>query len=537
MADIGNSHGHLGASKLTQLIAHVLEIHGPVGAKHAADAMAEAKHDFLEGLEAHTTNIAGPLIDLLLQNGDMPPAVRSLLMQAKDPSAEFGSFVQQFLIYGVMFSLASTSLEPLTQILANTLWSAFPDKPLTPPDIATAVVRGIGQGDSAGVDIPDWAGAEAQKSGVNADVFATMVGVTGEAPALQLLFEMIRRGVISEDQLTQGIKEGDIKDKWIPFVEKLRYVQPSPTDFVRAAIQAQMDYETASSWATKVGLEPPGYLDENPDWFRLLYNTAGRPPGPEEAARMANRGIIPWTGTGSDSISFAQVIAESDVKTKYTDALQKLGQYYPPNGEISNLLLHGGITVDQAKALWKANGVADELATAYAHIAEIQQVTQDRALAKGDIMTLVQEKAITDAQAIELLGQIGYTGNNAAFIVGMANFRYDLSAERNSIRRLSTLYTSHKITTVQLQAALGDLGLPAAQVKDLLETLTIQRETNLQQPTAAQVEAGFFYQIIDQPTAVTMLQNLGYDAWSAWFVLSARMHGAIPDEPPRPAGV
>lgn len=525
---------HHAASKGAQFLSEVLRLHAPVAAEAGAEAHRRITDEWLEKLEEHATTVVGPLIKQILDGSDPPPEVAHLLNQANVPSAQFGATIQQFFVFGLMFTLAQAMLAPFVQQVQNDVWSAHQDRPLSPPDAATAVVRGIGAGDSAGVTVPDWAIAEAAKSGITAENFKTMVGVSGLAPSLQLLFEAIRRQIIDEAQLIEGIKESDIKDKWIPFVAKLRYVQPSPTDFVAAAVQQQMPYDEASMWATTVGLEPAGYLDGNPDWFKLLYDVHGRPPGPVEMGHAANRGFIPWQGVGPDALTFQQAIAESDIKTKWTPILEKLAQYFPPNEEVSNLLKRGGLTKDQAVRLWQQNGVPTDLANAYAHIAEVEQLTQERALAKGEIETLLQEQFIDSTQAKELLAQVGYSGENADHLIAMAEFRYELSALRNLIRRTSTLFTNHKITTAQLKQALQEIGLSSTQIDGLIDTLTVQRDTNVARPTAAQVETAFNYQVIDQPTAIAMLESLGYDAWSAWFVLSAREHGPIPNEPPRP---
>ena len=532
--------GHLG-SRLSQLLADTLINMHPHVSRLAETEKAAFREAFLEGLEQHTANLVGPLLSSVKDSTTIPAELTALLTELGMPTEQFTGIISQFFVFGLMFQLGQAMLAPFIQQVNNDVWSAHPDRPLSPPDLATAVVRGIGFGDSAGVTVPDWATTEAQKSGVDADVFHTMVGVSGMAPALQLLFEMVRRGIIQEGELNgggttlvAGIQQGDIKDEWIPYVAKLRYVQPSPVDFVRAAVQAQMPYDEASQWATKVGLEPAGYIENNPDWFQLLYDTAGRPPGPVELGHAANRGIIPWSGRGAQVTSFEQAISESDIKNKWEPILRQLARYYPPNGEIRTLLLHGGITEDQAKALWIDNGVPAELADAYLHLAQIEQVTQDKALAKGDILTLVQEQAVSDDDALAMLAQIGYSGANADHLIAMAHFRYELEALRNVVRRISTLYTTRKINATQAKEGFTGIGMPAAQVDSLMATLLHQREAIVLIPTPAQIEGGFHYGVIDQATATSMLEQLGYDPWSAWFVLSARQHGPLPGEPARP---
>jgi len=533
---------HLGG-KLGQLLADVIINTHPHVSRLAETEKAAFRAEFLDGLEEHTAKLVGPLLNSVNEVTDIPPELVGILTELGVPTEQFTGIISQFFVFGVMFTLAQAMLAPFVTQVQNDVWSAHPDRPLSPPDIATAVVRGIGFGDSAGVTMPSWAAVEAAMSGLNAERFATMVGVTGMAPALQLLFEMIRRGIIPEGELNAGgltlvagIQQGDIKDEWIDAVSKLRYVQPSPVDFVRAAVQAQMDYATASEWATKVGLEPAGWIDANPDWFDLLYHTAGRPPGPVEMSHAANRGLVPWSGLGATSVSFEQSIRESDIKDKYIPLLELLAVYWPPSGEVRTLLLHGGITEEQALAYWKANGVPDALAKGYLHLAQIEQITQDKALAKGDILTLLQEQAIGDADALAMLAEIGYSGVNADHLVAMAHFRYELEMLRRTVAKIATLYTSRKINATQTKEGLNGLGMPEAQVTQLLATLTNERDATVLIPTPAQVESGFHYNVIDQPTAQTMLEGMGYDPWSAWFVLSARQHAPLPGEPPKPVG-
>ena len=530
-------------SKLAEVLTDTVLAAAPHVQKHVQDARASANHDFLEGMEQHVASLVGPMLQSVSASGETPPELVALLTELGVPTEQFTGIISQFFVFGVMFTLAQAMLAPFVQQVQNDVWSAHPDRPLSPPDIATAVVRGIGYGDTAGVTVPAWATTEAGKSGIDPEAFATMVGVTGMAPALQLLFEMVRRGIIEDGSLdgggttlVSGIQQSDIKDEWIELVSKLRYVQPSPVDFVRAAVQQQMTYDEAKSWATKVGLEPPGYLDGNPDWFKLLYDTAGRPPGPVEMGHAANRGLIPWDGVGPDVLSFQQAIAESDIKTKWTDVLKELAVYYPPNGEIRTLLLHGGIDDATAEALWEKNGVPATLAKAYLHLAQIEQVTQDKALAKGDILTLVQEQALSDADALDMLGQIGYSGTNAEHLLEMAHFRYELDAIKTAVRKVGSLYISRKINATQAKAALQGIGMPETQITSLLATMTHQRDAELLIPTPAQVSGALFYGVIDQTTAQSMLEGMGYDPWSAWLVLSDRMHAKLPGEPPKPVG-
>ena len=531
--------------KIARVVTDALLGAHPVMAKLNEDLREKYRATFLDGLEEHTAKLVNPILKSVDGVTTIPDELKPLLAELGLPQEQFTGIISQFFIFGVMFNVAGAMLSPFVQQIQNDVWTAHPDRPISPPDIATAVVRGIGYGDTAGETVPQWAYDEAAKSGFNSDVFGTMVGVTGMAPALQLLFEMVRRDIIPEGtvddgsiSLVTGIKQSDVKDEWIAYVSKLRYVQPSPVDMVRAAVQDQWDdapvgydFTRQKAWAQTLGLEPANYVGGNPDWFNILLNIEGRPPGPQEMGVAANRGLIDWSGRGVAAITFEQAISESDIKNKWEPVLRELAVHWPAAGEVRTLLMHGGINETQAIAYWQALGVPTELLNAYLYISQVEQVTQDRALAKGDILMLLQENAITDADATTMLQQIGYGGDNAAFLISMAHFRYELEAFRTSVRTVSTAYIDGSITAAQAEAGFKGLGMPQTQIDSLVATLTNQRAVRVTLPTAAQIASAVFYKVLDQASAQTALENMGYSAFNAWLVLSVRMHGPLPNPP------
>lgn len=525
----------------------ILSAH-PHVAEYAEKMREHFRAEFLDGLEQHTAKLVGPLLKSVADVSTMPPELVDLMTELGMPTEQFTGIISQFFIFGVMFNVAGAMLAPFVQAIQNDVWAAHPNRPLSPPDIATAVVRGFTMGDSGGTPVPDWATSLASESGYDAATFATQVGITGMAPNLQLLFEMIRRGVIDEgvlgdgaQTLVGGIQQSDIRDAWIKYVTQLRYVPLSPLDMVRAAVQDQWDdepvgydYTIQKEWAGKLGLEPAGYLNGNPDWFNIALNSAGRPPGPQELGRLANRGVIAWSGRGVSDVTFEQGISESDIKNKWTPILEQLAQYWPAVGETGTLLQHGGITESQAEAYWNAEGVPAELMAALKYINTVQQVTQEKLLTKGDIETLLQLQAIDDQEALLMLAELGYTGDNAAAIVELSHLRFELRAIEETVRTTSTLYTSRAITAAEAEASLANIGMPAAQIQQLIATLTNARNAEVKIPTVSQMASALFYGVVDYDTALAFLVGQGYSADDAWLVLSVRMHGPLS---PAPTGV
>jgi hypothetical protein len=531
--------------KIARVVTEALLGAHPVMAQLNEQLREKYRAEFLDGLEEHTAKLVNPILKSVSDVTTIPDELRPLLSELGLPQEQFTGIISQFFVFGVMFNVAGAMLAPFVQQIQNDVWTAHPDRPVSPADLATMTVRGLDWSSTAITAMIANNASEAAMSGFDTQQFQAMVDAVGMAPNLQLLFEMIRRGVIVEGVLNgggttliAGIQQSDVRDDWIDSITKLRYQPPTPTDLVAAAVRHQDDTLPAgtdlSYWETlaeSLGLEPPGWINANPNWFNMLYNISGRPLGPQEMGRLANRGQIPWKGLGSTEITFQQGIAESDIKDKWEAAAELLEQYWPAVGEIGALLREGGITETQAEAYWSAEGVPAELMAALKYVNTIQQVTQDRALAKGDILMLLQENAIDDTDAETMLAQIGYSGTNATYLVAMAHFRYELEALRTSIRSVSTMYINGSITAAQAETGLKGLGMPQTQIDSLVATLTNQRAVRTVLPTAAQIASALFYDIIDQPTGMSELEAMGYSPFNAWLVLSVRMHRPLPNPP------
>jgi hypothetical protein len=541
----GTERTEQAASKLAQLLGETIIHHAPVTAKIDAEARMDALEGFLEGLESHTQKQVGPFLQWVKDNADLPPEIAHILDEAIDPPAQFSAFLEQIFLYGIVSNVISTSLGPfilgVSEQLSATALAAGIARPVDSSVIATAVARGLELGSPPTVAVPAWAYTEAAKSQISADDLNLQASIVGLPPALQELFELFRRGKVTIDEVKTGLKEGDFRDDWVDIIVGLIYTWPSPLDFVRAAVQAQLPYGVASSWANKTGLDTDtpvgldvGSSEATDDMFGLLFSIAGRPPGPEELARAANRGLIPWDGTGADALTFQQGIAESDVKTKWTDMLQKLAVYVPPPRAIGTLIEHGVITEETGEGYYTASGVPEELAKAYVEMAVQQSTIQDKLLGKGEIITAYYDRLINNAQATELLGELGYNGTVAATVLGIADFRREIQAINSVVRRVGTLYENFKISATNAKTSLTSAGLDAGQADSLLQTWEILRIAPIRVPTTEEIALAVKYGTLTSDEALLALFDLGYDQRDAQIVLSA--HGEVKVAPLAPVG-
>ena len=502
-------------------------------AEHVAKAAVAGAHIETERRAEAMAQMAGSLRD------DLKPAMREAFgamveaLPDDDPMKEFfqlfmspesvinDAFINIIGFAGMCLAAISNTGQVFFQPLLNQLWASRPRRPLSPADLAIGAVRGIKPGDPAITHYPSSINDLANQSGVSDQDMQFLTDITGMPPSPQDLFEMYRRGIIDMDGIATGLREGDTRDEWIADFQKLAHTWLTPLDFVRAAVQDQLSYSQAETWAGKTGLDTTTDVGGGQSMFDLAFHIAGRPPGPEEAGRMANRGIIDWTGTGADSVSFQQVIAESDVKTKYTAALQALQAYVPPPRMIGGLLEKGGITEAQAKKYWAMGGVPPELTDAYVYESTQQATIQEKDLAKGQTITAYFDGIIDQTTAKELLHLLGYSGQVAQYMLDISDYRRELKALNTEVTRIGGYYMHHKITEVEAQSMLGTLGVPAGQIEGLLSIWSVDRIAQIRLPSTDQISKAVKYGSLSVGEALLKLEILGYTPYDAAIVLSA----------------
>jgi len=439
---------------------------------------------------------------------------------------------------GMVIACISETGKVFFQPILNALWNERPRMPMSPADVANAVVQGymtLEEGTE-----------EASFSGLAGLPFQRMVEITGMPPSPQDLFSMFRRSIIEmgskpTDRLTvtAGLAEGHTKDEWIEKFQKLAYVWPSPTDFVNAAIREQIPYGTAQEWAKKTGLDVTEEVEKGINFFRLLFDIGGRPPGPEEMARMAHRGIIPWTGTGPSEKTFQQGIAESDLKTKWTESLRELSTYIPSNGEITGWVRHGFVSAEDAWPMYRANGVTHAVAELMVHSALTDQLAEDRRLAKGEILAMYQNQLITPEEATAALEVIGFHGEIGKELLRLADFRRESQAYGRIISEIGRQVLTGKVSLVNAHSTLAAMGVPPETIKVLTDDWKLARQTEVPTITAGEIATSVYYGVEKVEEGMEDLEALGYTKYNAWRLLSNRLHGpAKPFDgiPARPKG-
>ena len=490
------------------------------------DALADAVVRNYMTLEAATLEAAKSGVNaerfatLVPLHGDAPGpqqlAVALLrgLIPADGSGADSASFSQ-----GIREGRLADKWAPMIKALSEAVLSA--------PDAASAVVRGFmtnadGQ-------------AEAAKSGVSAETFATLVQLSGDAPGPQQLAEALRRGAITESgsgpastSFEAGIAEGRLADKWAPVIKDLAKLWPTPVDALDAALKGQISAADGQALYEKLG----GDLQ----FYPWLLDSQGDGPTPLEAADWARRGIIPWDGTGPTVTSYAQAVKESRFRDKWADSYRKQAQYLPPPYSIITLLKDGAITKEQATNwLTEAGAGADVIAGMIAE-ADATDLSSFRGLTTSAVLNMYYQRLVSESDATAMLESLHVSAQAVPLMLAYADLQRAIAAQNSAVSRIGTLYAARKITEQTAKQSLITLQVPAAAVADIIAYWQLENSINVKLLTESQIIDAWAYGVMDQGEAETELGNIGYTPYDAWVLLSNKAKGPLPGKPsPGPA--
>lgn len=446
----------------------------------------------------------------------------------------FGGSVGQLFVWEVLGTVLSSLMAPGLELLRQGMFEAFPILPLSPADLSTAVVRNF---------IPqDQAAGEARKSGIDAGRFQTLVDVTGLSLSPQELATALRRGLFDDGRINpkgltfeDGIRQGDLKDQWGPFVQALATYWPSPVDMLRATLQGQVP---GSSQAEQMAAGRALYerVGGDPQFFELLFNTEGSAPTPDQAALMARRGIIPWTGRGPGVVSYEQAFLEGPWRDKWSDAYRQVSEYIPPPRTIMAMLRAGAITEAEASKLLAQSGMHPDLIAATLAEASSGKTATHKEITVSQALDMFASGYLAEDVTRGLIEASGYSAKDADLLLAYKQVQQSMKQATFTIDKIRSLFVGRKISAETARGALAGVGVPAVRVEGILADWETAQAANVKTLTQAEITEAFHLQFLDQATATAELMNIGYTALDSWTLLSIKEKKALPDKPAQGPG-
>jgi len=454
-----------------------------------------------------------------------------------------GSVAEQLLVWGMMNQAIGAAAAPYFSQLQQDVNARTPVIPLSPSDLADAVVRNY-------MTLAD-ATAEAAKSGTSAADFARMVPLHGDAPGPQQLAVALLRGIIPEAgngpdavSFIQGVREGRLADKWAPMIRELTTAVLSPPDAASAVVRGFLSDADGQAEAAKSGV--PAAI------FQTMVELSGDAPGPQQLAEALRRGAITESGSGPNSTSFEAGIAEGRLANKWAPVIQALATLWPTPVDALDAALKGQITSDEGLALytklggdtqfyqwlldsqgsgptpleasdWARRGIIPWDGTGPTVTSYAQAVKESRFRDKWadaykaqanylpppfSIITMLKDGAVTKEQATVWLQQAGASADVIAGMIAEADAT-DLSAFRGlTTSAVLNMYYQRLVSEADATTMLESLHVSTAAVPLMLAYADLQRAIAAQNSAVTRIGTLYAARKITAQTAKQSLITL-----------------------------
>jgi hypothetical protein len=445
------------------------------------------------------------------------------------PAAALGALVTTEALGNLVFALVSQILAAaLAPELAGLQAESFRLNQSVPMPAADAVEAFI-KGHMTQAQAED----EAALTGISNPRFRILADTAGEPIPLQLAFQAWRRGLIpassgdpNTPSLEKAIRDSRLKNAWFPTVKALQFELAPVGTIIEGWLRAQITKQDALDLAYKQGVDEATAT--------LMFKAAGRPPSPQELFTLWNRGVIPETGRGGDTLSVEQGYLETDLKDKWLPIWKHLREYRPPPRTITALQRAGSLDDAAALKLYEQEGLTPEMAALYVKTAHHERSATTKELTKAELTALYVDQAITEADYRARLGKLGFAGESADLEVQLADLKVDHALLQRGINRVGTLYTGRRIDKAMAADALLKLKLPAKQRDRLLEIWSVERSDVLKHLTPVEVAQAVNLGFFSPAEGIAKMQEQGWGAHDAYVILA--IHKVDLSATPEPAG-
>jgi hypothetical protein len=300
-------------------------------------------------------------------------------------------------------------------------------------------------------------------------------------------------------------------------VNKLLPASPlTPEQLADMVVRHIVEAGPASDYARESGIAPAD--------FARLVQSAGEGLAPGDLAEALRRQIIPENGTGPDSVSFEQGLAESHVRDKWAATIKRLAVREPSPIDALNALLEGQL--DQATAfslyvrfggdpehfqwLFNSRGSAPTpLELSQMALRKIipwdgegpESVAYHQGFREGPwrdkweepyrrlaeyippprtVTALIREGVVTDTEALAFFEASGLTPDLAAKYVKSAHVQRQAAHKDVSANRIRSVaqrgYLDGHLTEDEYRKLLDEAGLPAGSVDEEVQASNLVRQ-------------------------------------------------------------
>jgi hypothetical protein len=343
--------------------------------------------------------------------------------------------------------------------------------------------------------------AEARAGGYDEDRLKVLARLAGLPPGPEALASMVFRSIIEAQDYSRGVGQGHTKNEWADAILEYSRQIPSATNFVAGHLHG---WRTADEMYAGTALHGMSKPDTD-----LLYLISGRPVTTHQAFIGFIRGGRVEGQNWNERETFRRAVIQSNIRPEWEPILWAQRYSYPSAFVLRALTQAGDISPNEAEQVLLFSGWEPTLAAKVSTAWGAGPATTSKGLTVSDLTAEYEGLTMSRTEYVNGLKQLGYSQAAADGKVSVSDSKRRRSARNQLINRARLRYVGWHVPKQSASDALRAAGLTIGLANELLASWDIERDLNVHTLTEAQVVKAFKKAIMDRPTAVERLTELG----------------------------
>jgi len=471
----------------------------------------------MESLERPLVEIAGPLIDDLLDAPGLPASVRSALERTRSGQDQVGVIGLLVAVGTMIMMLIPAGLSGIAAKVQQI--SFYVTRPFLLDFGAwrAAALRDPSYDDSMIKDL--------QGQGWRDDQIAAARLASETRLGVQEILTANIRGLISDSEMSQRLAVSGIAAADRGVLQQLTDLVPGPSDLVRFALRESWRDDVATAYGYDQGrpaeltewLKKQGY---GPEWAQAFWRSHWEIPSSGQMIEMFHRKEI-------DQAQLVQGLKINDVAPGWIDPLLGITYNLLTRVDVKRALRYGEYTVDQVFEEYRQQGYDETRARILTNIAVRESMDEAAGLTRSAVVAAYKKRRLNRQEAIDSLADLGILADVAAFYLDQADYDRADTLLQQRIDNVEKRFKAGLLTENDALQELAGFGVGGEESRLEIETWGVAQKTTARKPTRSNLEEFVRQGIVDPSVYRGELLEMGYDdQYVGWYAGSLAFEAA-----------
>jgi len=317
-----------------------------------------------------------------------------------------------------------------------------------------------------------------------------------------------RRGIISEDELTQKLNELRFTDESITNLKKITEYFPSPSDLISFAVREVYDRETRDRFGMDLDISSDflresaksGLVEEQ---AKNYWAAHWQLPAVRQGYEMLHRGVI-----NEDDLSM--LMKALDIMPFWRDKLQQISYSPLTRVDVRRMYRVGVLDEDEVFKSYKDIGYNNENAQRLTDFTKLYESHDKTTLTRSTIDKAYRKNIITRDDYRSSLSSLQIPESDIDFYESLIDYQIYEEEIDDLVDELTEQYKLGIIKIEEFSRLLNEADLPSSYVDNIIKKTVAKASLKRKLPTKSDLETWIRLNIIDEAFYHAQMVLLGY---------------------------